>query len=170
MRGSEERVSAPSMSFTSRLRSWKPVMSSCSELPCPDAYEFWADLETLSPRLDARAESREENEGVERAQREFLRITEVTERISERRICFEETEKTAVGGVSPCSSMLVDHEHPNTGGERGISTSQDGRVRDVSLGARCGHGACLPETGRRHRSSSLQTRSLVYARCLMHLW
>ena len=52
-------------------------------------------LETLSPRLLASAESREGYEGVERAHREFLRIIEVTERISESRTCLGERDNVA---------------------------------------------------------------------------
>lgn len=52
-----------------------------------------AVLFTLSPRLLAKVESREVTDGVDRAQRAFLRITDVTERISESRMCFAETEK-----------------------------------------------------------------------------
>ena len=96
---------APSMSFTNRLRSWKPIMSSCSELPCPSAFAFNEDLDTLSPRLLARVESREENEGAGRAHREFLRITEVTDRISESRMCLAETERTDAR-LGPGKSIL----------------------------------------------------------------
>ena len=98
------------MSFTSRLRSWNPVMSSCSVLPCPDAYELSELLVTRSPRLVASAESREVNEGVDRAHLEFLRITEVTERISDNSMCFADTENAILELPALAGSMLANHK------------------------------------------------------------
>lgn len=50
-------------------------------------------METLSPRLVAKVESREVTEGVDKAHLEFLRMTDVTESTSESKICLTETEK-----------------------------------------------------------------------------
>lgn len=74
-------------------------MSSCSVFP---RLVDWFDascLTRLSPRLLASAESRVLYERVDRAHLEFLRITDVTARISERTTCLTET------GLPEC--MLV---------------------------------------------------------------
>ena len=46
----------------------------------------------LSPRLLANSESPLLNEWVDMAHREFLRMTEVTDKISESKMCFRQTE------------------------------------------------------------------------------
>ena len=96
----------PSTSFTSRLRSWKPLMSSCSELPLSDAYGAGYCRVLRSPKLLARVESPALLKGcVDMAHREFLRITEVTDRISESRMCLAETERTDAR-LGPGKSIL----------------------------------------------------------------
>ncbi len=62
---------------------------------------------TLNPRLVASAESREVYEGVERAHLEFLRIIDVTERISDSRTCLGGTEKAADKPARSVESMLA---------------------------------------------------------------
>ncbi len=81
-------------------------MSSCSVLPCPDAYVFSELLDTRKPRLVASAESRVVNEGVDRAHLEFLRITDVTESISDSNMCFADTERAILELPALAGSML----------------------------------------------------------------
>ena len=61
-------------------------------------------LVTRRPRLVASAESREVNEGVDRAHLEFLRITEVTARISDNNTCFKETDEDGDAGLDCCAT------------------------------------------------------------------
>jgi hypothetical protein len=65
-----------------RSRSLLPLVACIGVLEGPD---------TRSPKLLASAESRLENALLPAAQREFLRMTDVTEEISEKRMCRAET-------------------------------------------------------------------------------
>ena len=137
-------------------------MSSCSVLPCPDAYALGEALETRRPRLLARAESRVVNEGVERAHLEFLRITDVTERISESRMCFAETETGAMAELPGLEESMLASQKVNRGVEKGEFV-RDGRVQDVSLTATC------VSQGRLHRRNVTDRDSRARTRTTLHM-
>lgn len=100
------RAYSPSTSFTVRLSSWKPLIKSCSLLPRSDVYCSEYCLVRRSPRLVASAESPLLKECVDIAHLEFLRITDVTERISDSRICFKHTDAGTVDTFADSEAML----------------------------------------------------------------
>jgi len=96
--GMDSRSSA---SFTSLFKSWKPAISSCSVLPRRRDVFSLVCLVLLRPRLLASADSRVLNECVANAHREFLRITEVTDSISESRMCLIDTLPGGMKAMDP---------------------------------------------------------------------
>lgn len=84
-------------------------MSSCSELPLSDAYGAGYCRVLRSPRLLARVESPALLNGwVDMAHLEFLRITEVTERISESKICLRDTDILAGAAPEVLDDAILD--------------------------------------------------------------
>lgn len=82
-----------SILLISRRNARNPAMS-CTSCFAVRGEASVGPVTRLSPRLDARASSRVEYECscVFEAHREFFRITEVTDWISDARMCFRETD------------------------------------------------------------------------------
>jgi hypothetical protein len=85
-------IHAPSASPIIRLSTWKPAMRSRSLLPRAKEYETCVGPDTRRPRAGDIVDSRPENELADVAQREFFRMIEVTDEISEKSICLGETD------------------------------------------------------------------------------
>lgn len=80
-----------STSLMVRFNSWNPAIRSASLLVVLVGCTGCEGLDIRSPRLVPNAESLELMKWAVDAHREFLRMVEVTERISECRTCFVET-------------------------------------------------------------------------------
>ena len=114
----------PSTSFTVRLNSWNPCMSSCSLLPRPGVYCIGYCRVLLRPKLLASAESPLLKECVDIAHLEFLRITDVTERISESSICFKHTGRGIKSEVTDSEAMLGFRRVAFSSASRSVLTSK----------------------------------------------
>lgn len=116
-------------------------MSSCSELPLSDAYGAGYCRVLRSPRLLARVESPALLNGcVDMAHLEFLRITEVTERISESKMCLRDTE--ILSGAAP--EVLDDAILNRGGGDGPCEGEKQVQVRLASVRLRRGNVSLAP--------------------------
>lgn len=108
-------------------------MSSCSLLPLSDTKGEVYGLVLRSPRLVARAESPVlPNVLVDIAHLEFLRMTEVTESISDKRMCLRDTEGANNGPVKGFDGDMVvktrevtDEPRPSLSRRENVSLSAE---------------------------------------------
>lgn len=122
----------PSTSLMIRLSSWKPAIRSASLLPRAEDCELNVGLDLRKPRFLASAESLAFRVWAEDAQREFLRIADVTARISEYKTCFCDTDPVALAALF-VESMELSWQQTR----RDLYLECHGELKQETRSARC---------------------------------